>query len=75
MKKNSFLLLSILVVNLVFSQNSITREEAIAMVKKDCYAFGSLDEKYRADKEFVLLALKKCPNAFEFASKDLRKDE
>jgi hypothetical protein len=75
MKKISLLLLSILFVNLLFAQKVNSREEAISLVEKDCYSFEYLDEKYRADKEIVLIAVQKCEDALKFASQDLKKDK
>jgi hypothetical protein len=75
MKNFSLVLISLLFVNLVFSQNVKTREEAISLVEKDCFAFESLDEKYRTDKEIVLLAVQNCEDALKFASQDLKKDK
>ena len=77
MKKICLLLLSILFVNLLFSQKVNSREEAISLVENDCNSFKSLDEKYRADKEIVLLALINCDGGgnFEYADKSLQKDK
>ena len=77
MKKISLLLLSIIFVNLLFSQKVNSREEAISLVENDCNSFKSLDEKYRADKEIVLLALINCGGGgnFEYADKSLQKDK
>ena len=77
MKKISLLLLSIIFVNLLFSQKVNSREEAISLMKVECNLFNSLDEKYRADKEIVLLALINCDGGgnFEYADKSLQKDK
>ncbi|MFY7943137.1 MAG: DUF4116 domain-containing protein, partial [Crocinitomicaceae bacterium] len=75
MKNFSLILISTLFVNLLCAQKSITREEAIAMVKKDFYAFESLDQKYQSDKEIFSLAMKMCNDAMKFASQDLKKNK
>ena len=69
-------LFTFLLCGVISSQVEKSREEIIKMIKtkRECQ-LSELEEKYRADKEIVLLVLKYCPNDLEYASEELKKDE
>ena len=71
-KSMSFIFLSS---STFFSQQRITREDALKIVESDGCKLSELEDKYKADKEIVLLALKRCPLVLKFASQDLKKDK
>jgi hypothetical protein len=69
-------LFTFLLCGVISSQVKMNHEEIIKMIKtKGGCQLSELEEKYRADKEIVLLALEYCPDDLEYASEDLKKDK
>ena len=59
----------------VFSQETMTNEKALEIVRKNGCKLETLDIAFRANRKIVMEAINNCPTALEFASKELRKDE
>ena len=69
-------LFTFLLCGVISSQVEKSREEIIQMIQTigGCQ-LSELEEKYRADKEIVLLSLEYCPEDLEYASEELKKDK
>ena len=69
-------LFTFLLCGVISSQVKMNREEIIQMIQTNggCI-LSELEEKYRADKEIVLLSLEYCPEDLQYASEELKKDK
>ena len=69
-------LFTFLLCGVISSQVKMNRDEIIQMIQTlgGCQ-LSELEEKYRADKEIVLLVLKYCPYDLEYASEELKADK
>ena len=69
-------LFTFLLCGVISSQVKMNRDEIIQMIQTNggCQ-LSEFEEKYRADKEIVLLSLEYCAQDLAYASEELKKDK